>query len=549
MFRNLLVIAFIFIFSLLSVFSFSGNGSGTEGDPYQITNVNQLQEMNDELDAHYILMNDIDASETREWNVGDHDNNAATADVAMGFEPIGVYDKEDSSKSFIGVLFGNNYRITNLFINRISMDYVGLFSSISNRSIIKGINIENAEVSGNNYVGILAGIIFYNRQFSKTIIDSCNIHGNLTASNNFVGALAGKLYGFIGKLTIENIETNTRIHSNAASGGLIGFIESRDVDEAEIRNCKSTTSMICGSSSGGLIGNIDTDISKGSLIIEHCSAQINSESYTRYNNAGFIGEIIVGHRINFIIRECYTKGSVTGGYDCAGFIGEIIDAHNDMVIENCYSLTNVTCIYRPSGFIASNDNPVRELYINNCYSTGRIYETDQSSLSYAGFCGYASSNGTIKNCYWDIESSEAEKSDGGEGKTTEEMMMQSTFVDWDFDKVWFIGEHETYPQLQHFVDCDTIVSVPQSDLNSDLILYPNPVKDIVTLEYCVVTPGFVSISVYDINGVDQLIIPDKFHFEGDYSIDINTSDFMSGTYLIEIESASGISTKQVMVIK
>lgn len=46
--------------------SFSGLGSGTEEDPYQITTVHQLQEMNDDLSAHYILMNDIDASETRE---------------------------------------------------------------------------------------------------------------------------------------------------------------------------------------------------------------------------------------------------------------------------------------------------------------------------------------------------------------------------------------------------------------------------------------------------------------------------------------------------
>jgi hypothetical protein len=86
-------------------------------------------------------------------------------------------------------------------------------------------------------------------------------------------------------------------------------------------------------------------------------------------------------------------------------------------------------------------------------------------------------------------------------------------------------------------------------MNSDLILYPHPVKDMVTLEYSVETPGFVRISIYDINGLEQLIIPDKFHLEGEYSIDIITSDFMSGTYLIEIESASGISTKQVMVIK
>lgn len=48
--------------------AFSGAGSGTETDPYIITNVNELQEMNDDLDACYELANDIDASDIRYWN-------------------------------------------------------------------------------------------------------------------------------------------------------------------------------------------------------------------------------------------------------------------------------------------------------------------------------------------------------------------------------------------------------------------------------------------------------------------------------------------------
>ena len=56
---------------------FSGSGSGTQADPYQITNATQLQEMQDDLDAHYVLANDIDCSDTVNWNSG------------AGFEPIG----------------------------------------------------------------------------------------------------------------------------------------------------------------------------------------------------------------------------------------------------------------------------------------------------------------------------------------------------------------------------------------------------------------------------------------------------------------------------
>ncbi|MFW6142548.1 MAG: hypothetical protein ACOC53_08340, partial [Candidatus Saliniplasma sp.] len=50
--------------------TFAG-GSGTESDPYQISNVTELQNMSDDLTAHYELISDIDASETENWNGGD----------------------------------------------------------------------------------------------------------------------------------------------------------------------------------------------------------------------------------------------------------------------------------------------------------------------------------------------------------------------------------------------------------------------------------------------------------------------------------------------
>lgn len=53
------------------------DGSGTEEDPYIIYNVHDLQNMTANLTAHYTLANDIDASETTEWDGGD------------GFNPVG----------------------------------------------------------------------------------------------------------------------------------------------------------------------------------------------------------------------------------------------------------------------------------------------------------------------------------------------------------------------------------------------------------------------------------------------------------------------------
>ncbi|MGB2808355.1 MAG: hypothetical protein WBC22_11470 [Sedimentisphaerales bacterium] len=60
---------FFFILSPSGVTqAFSGADSGTEQDPYIITNVYELQQINSELDACYELANDIDASGIRYWN-------------------------------------------------------------------------------------------------------------------------------------------------------------------------------------------------------------------------------------------------------------------------------------------------------------------------------------------------------------------------------------------------------------------------------------------------------------------------------------------------
>jgi hypothetical protein len=110
-------IIFLFLTSTFLIFipkieaqnRFSGKGSGTPDDPYVITNVKQLQEMKYDLKAYYVLGNDIDASETKNWNNG------------QGFEPIGDY-----KNPFTGSFDGRGHKIYNLYINT-TRDYVGLF--------------------------------------------------------------------------------------------------------------------------------------------------------------------------------------------------------------------------------------------------------------------------------------------------------------------------------------------------------------------------------------------------------------------------------------
>ncbi len=75
-------------------------GSGSPEDPYQISNCTGLQNIQDNLTAHYVLINDIDCSDTVNWNAGD------------GFDPIG-----DGTNGLTGTLEGDKYTIYNLTIN------------------------------------------------------------------------------------------------------------------------------------------------------------------------------------------------------------------------------------------------------------------------------------------------------------------------------------------------------------------------------------------------------------------------------------------------
>ena len=109
--------------------AFSGSGFGTEYNPYVITDVYRLQEMQDDLDAYYVLGNDIDASDTASWNDG------------KGFEPVGPWAEGDVG-FFKGTFDGKGYSIDGLYINRIEDDAQGLFA-ILRGATVKNINLTN----------------------------------------------------------------------------------------------------------------------------------------------------------------------------------------------------------------------------------------------------------------------------------------------------------------------------------------------------------------------------------------------------------------------
>jgi len=315
--------------------AFSGNGSGTELDPYQISNIHELQEINDDLSANYILMNDIDASETREWNNKE------------GWEPIGSYVHRFSGISFTGSLDGQNYSINNLYIKRPSRMYVGLFECICNGAVIKNLSIKDAEIIAVQDAGILAGRIYVFDILSEITIENCSVSGKVSFPY-----LEGRFFG-----------------------GFCGSINA-EYGTSRIYHCFSEADVISDHAAGGFCG-INESISGTSIIEEcYCIGTVNCNEYWGDYMGGFCG-INKSWRGESYILNCFSTGNVaqkelSRGACFGGFCGlnqtRSIDNPGHSIIENCYSLGRVNGYVDLGGFCGQNRgeglNQITNSYFN-----------------------------------------------------------------------------------------------------------------------------------------------------------------------------------------
>jgi hypothetical protein len=164
------VVFFVVFVSMLrsGVSAFTG-GDGSSENPYQITNCVQLQEMKNNLNAHYVLMNDIDCSDTVNWNSG------------VGFVPIYL---------FAGTFDGQGHKITDLFIKNphhaaLSYNYVGLFAITMSGAVIKNVGLVDVKIIV-QWGGAVGGLVGHNRgtitnSYATGSVTSLDFHGQLFA--------------------------------------------------------------------------------------------------------------------------------------------------------------------------------------------------------------------------------------------------------------------------------------------------------------------------------------------------------------------------------
>jgi len=209
---------------------------GTEEHPYMIKDVQDLQDMNEDPEAHYALANDIDASETEEWN------------DKKGFEPIGP---DGYDNPFTGSLDGRGHKITGLYVNR-TEGYSGLFGFV--RGEVKDLIVEDAFVVGESGVGGVAGTL-------RGEVVNCRVTGEVKG-NWSVGGLVGQ--GDYGR--VYDSETSAEVKGEKRVGGLMGFSW-----DSRVMNSHSTGDVRGDTVVGGLVGfnwdgEIEDSYSKGDVV-------------------------------------------------------------------------------------------------------------------------------------------------------------------------------------------------------------------------------------------------------------------------------------------
>lgn len=339
--------------------AFSGNGAGTADDPYQISTCQQLQDIQLETSASYVLVDDIDCTETINWNQD------------AGFIPI----------NFSGSLDGRNFSIIGLHIQR-PLDYAaGLFSNTTGAQFIKNIKLINSPqtqgqvaILGRQVVGALAAEVGQNVVIS-------NIHSELNVksipdTNSVTGGLVGINRGQITRSSSSgNVEVVGGTGIYASVGGLVGVMDNYELSIRYIHDSYATgnvtvtnISSIGGEKCGGLLGNIDPGTS---LKWSYSTGTVTCGFDNGQSDGGLIGRIQTDGVDDPVIAYNFTKSPVnpTVSSISSGFAGYTPSPSVDLT-SNYYDATSTgktTCVAnQPNGCNAVNtDGNDSNYFINN----------------------------------------------------------------------------------------------------------------------------------------------------------------------------------------
>ena len=369
-------------------------GSGKEGDPYQIATA-------DDLLKFAKLVND---GETTAWAelTANIDLSSVCSKEKGPWTPIGNEDH-----LYTGTFDGQNFKISGLYIKNTSSDTddQGLFGSVGSSGKIENLTVSGSVNSSGDYVGGIVG------QNNGNVIN-CAFSGSVSG-NSYVGGVVG-VVGVVGDSSgsVKNCYNTGAVSSlDSGSGNSVGGVVGYNDIGGSVTNCYNTGSVNGSIEAGGVVGS-------NSL----------SATVTNCYNTGEVSGMYVGGVVGYNdgpVKNCYNTGSVSGKISVGGVVG-----YNSGPVKNCYN----------TGSVSGPDS------VSGSYVGGVVgYNGVTGTVTDCYFLQTADVNKDLQGIGNDSGSGSTENV---KSLTAEAFKNQNSFTSWDFAITWKIEPIFGRPTLQ-----------------------------------------------------------------------------------------------------
>ena len=245
-------------------------GTGTQADPYQISNGEELAYLSAQVASGNAF-------------AGKYVTLAANLDMGnVAFTPIG-----SDARRFAGSFDGAYHTIDNLLVSQ-TTDYAGLFGCLDTGATVRRLTVRGS-ISGRGYVGGIAG------QADSATIEACANYATVTGTSRNVGGIVGRLNGKSAArstvLRCANFGTISN-GTNNFSAGIVGTAYYTTLSECY--NVGSAT----GNRVGGILGQTDSNTTVTSC---YNAGAITLAAAGNYNYAGSL----IGYNDGGSVSNCY----------------------------------------------------------------------------------------------------------------------------------------------------------------------------------------------------------------------------------------------------
>lgn len=337
----LLVVAMCLTLLPTAAFAVDDEETAAAPEKFVITSVSDLQTFADAV------------------NEGDYDGKTdavVTLDADLDLAGIAWTPMGDTSHDFAGTFDGQGHTISNLTIGTADAPITG-------------------ELAG--LFGVVEGTV------KNLFLDEVSVNANV---GYYVGGLAAYAVG-----PIENCHI-TKLDMDAVAsgvGGLIGYATSGN----SIYGCSVSGEIAVKSGCQGVGGFIGSMGKNAQITYSGATVSVTAPKERSTNAGGFIGRGNGERDARAIVKNCYSKGAVTGGAYAGGFTGSMAG----MDIQNCYATGNVTDAFVGMTSFAGTNSvaPYLDGVARNCYATGTATAGTAAFLNET-----ATARSEVVNCYY-----------------------------------------------------------------------------------------------------------------------------------------------------